>query len=91
MKPAAFEYFAPATVDEAVALLHEHGDEAKILAGGQSLMPLNAPWKNRRWYVNGIRCLLLPLDQEKRGWTTSLDREIRFRFGLDSFFWPPVP
>ena len=40
MKPVAFEYFAPATVDEAVALLHEHGDEAKILAGGQSLMPL---------------------------------------------------
>jgi aerobic carbon-monoxide dehydrogenase medium subunit len=40
MKPAAFEYFAPATVDEALALLHEHGDEAKILAGGQSLMPL---------------------------------------------------
>jgi len=40
MKPAAFEYFAPATVDEALALLHEHGDAAKILAGGQSLMPL---------------------------------------------------
>ena len=40
MKPAAFEYFAPATVNEALALLHEHGDEAKILAGGQSLMPL---------------------------------------------------
>ncbi|UCE87240.1 MAG: xanthine dehydrogenase family protein subunit M [Deltaproteobacteria bacterium] len=40
MKPAPFEYFAPETVDEAVALLAEHGDEAKILAGGQSLMPL---------------------------------------------------
>jgi len=40
MKPASFEYFAPATLDEALELLHEHGDDAKILAGGQSLMPL---------------------------------------------------
>jgi aerobic carbon-monoxide dehydrogenase medium subunit len=40
MKPASFQYFAPATVDETLELLHEHGDEAKILAGGQSLMPL---------------------------------------------------
>lgn len=38
MIPAAFEYFAPATVDEALALLREHSD-AKVLAGGQSLMP----------------------------------------------------
>lgn len=40
MKPAAFEYVAARSVDEAVALLGEHGDEAKILAGGQSLVPL---------------------------------------------------
>lgn len=40
MKPAIFEYFAPATLDETLELLYEHGDEAKILAGGQSLMPL---------------------------------------------------
>lgn len=40
MKPASFEYFAPTTIDEALGLLHEHGDEAKVLAGGQSLMPL---------------------------------------------------
>ncbi|RZT26819.1 carbon-monoxide dehydrogenase medium subunit [Kribbella sp. VKM Ac-2569] len=38
MIPAAFEYFAPATVDEALGLLREHPD-AKVLAGGQSLMP----------------------------------------------------
>ncbi len=42
MKAAAFEYFAPETVDEVVSLLAEHGDEAKILAGGQSLLPLMA-------------------------------------------------
>ena len=40
VKPAVFEYFAPTTVAEAVALLGEHADEAKILAGGQSLVPL---------------------------------------------------
>jgi carbon-monoxide dehydrogenase medium subunit len=40
VKPAPFRYVAPETVDEAVAALTEHGDEAKILAGGQSLVPL---------------------------------------------------
>jgi len=40
MKPAAFEYYDPTTADEALALLAELGDEAKLLAGGQSLIPL---------------------------------------------------
>lgn len=40
MKPAPFIYFDPETLDEALALLAEHGDEAKILAGGQTLGPL---------------------------------------------------
>lgn len=40
MKPAAFDYFAPATVDEALALLARHGPDARLLAGGQSLVPL---------------------------------------------------
>jgi carbon-monoxide dehydrogenase medium subunit len=39
MKPAPFEYAAPDTLDEVLALKHEHGDEAKFLAGGQSLLP----------------------------------------------------
>ncbi len=39
MKPAPFKYFAPSTVDEVLALLAEHGFDAKILAGGQSLIP----------------------------------------------------
>jgi carbon-monoxide dehydrogenase medium subunit len=39
MKPAPFEYFVPDTLEEALVLLHEHGDDAKILAGGQSLVP----------------------------------------------------
>ncbi|ONH24655.1 FAD binding domain-containing protein [Pseudofrankia asymbiotica] len=40
MKPARFEYHRPGSVDEAAALLAELGDEAKILAGGQSLVPM---------------------------------------------------
>ena len=40
MKPAPFEYHAPTTVDEVVGLLAELGDEAKLLAGGQSLIPM---------------------------------------------------
>ena len=39
MKPAPFDYFSPATVEEALALLDEHGGDAKPLAGGQSLIP----------------------------------------------------
>lgn len=39
MKPAPFRYFAPTTLDEALALVAEYGDEAKVLAGGQSLIP----------------------------------------------------
>jgi carbon-monoxide dehydrogenase medium subunit len=40
MIPPSFEYLRPKTVPEAVAMLHQHGDEAKILSGGQSLIPL---------------------------------------------------
>jgi len=40
MKPPAFEYHAPASIDEAVTLLAGLGDGAKVLAGGQSLVPL---------------------------------------------------
>ena len=39
MKPVAFRYFAPDTIDHALDLLAEHGDDGKILAGGQSLVP----------------------------------------------------
>ncbi len=39
MIPAAFDYRSPLTLDEAVGLLAEHGEDAKILAGGHSLIP----------------------------------------------------
>jgi len=40
VKPPPFEYHDPRTLEEALGLLAEHGDEAKVLAGGQSLVPL---------------------------------------------------
>lgn len=39
MIPGSFEYFAPTALDEALSLLGEHGDDAKVLAGGHSLIP----------------------------------------------------
>jgi carbon-monoxide dehydrogenase medium subunit len=40
MLPAPFEYHRPDTLEEALQLLAEHGEDAKVLAGGQSLIPL---------------------------------------------------
>ena len=40
MIPAPFDYHAPQSLAEAIALLQRHGDEAKVLSGGQSLLPL---------------------------------------------------
>jgi len=40
MKPRPFEYIRPDTVEEAIALLAEYGEDARVLAGGQSLVPM---------------------------------------------------
>lgn len=40
MIPSQFDYVAPQTVEEALAALAEHGDDAKVLAGGHSLLPI---------------------------------------------------
>jgi len=40
MIPAAFDYHCPGTLDEAVKLLSSHGDQAKVLSGGMSLLPM---------------------------------------------------
>ncbi len=57
MKPAAFDYVAPATLAEALALKAEYGDEAKFLAGGQSLVPaMNFRLVQAGWLIdlNGL-------------------------------------
>ena len=40
MYPGSFEYYAPTTLEEALDVLERYGDEAKVIAGGQSLIPL---------------------------------------------------
>jgi len=40
MIPRQFEYYAPESLPEAISLLNEHGDSAKVLAGGHSLLPM---------------------------------------------------
>ena len=40
MIPDSFDYYAPTSLEEAIGLLQQHGDDAKILAGGHSLIPL---------------------------------------------------
>ena len=40
MFPAKFDFHAPASVDEALSLLSQHGEGAKVLAGGHSLLPM---------------------------------------------------
>jgi aerobic carbon-monoxide dehydrogenase medium subunit len=60
MKPAPFRRHAPEQPDEAVALLGEHGDDAKVLAGGQSLVPMLALRLARFGHlvdVNGVASL----------------------------------
>ena len=57
MKPAPFNYLAPASLDAALALKAKHGDEAKFLAGGQSLVPaMNFRLVQASWLVdlNGL-------------------------------------
>src|SRR5512138_955841 len=39
MKPTPFEYHVPDSIEEALTLLHQYGSDAKLLAGGQSLVP----------------------------------------------------
>jgi CO/xanthine dehydrogenase FAD-binding subunit len=40
MKPPKFDYFAPDSIASALALFTEHGDDARYLSGGQSLVPM---------------------------------------------------
>jgi len=48
VKPPPFGYVAATSVEEALDALAEHGDEAKLLAGGQSLVPLLAKKKENK-------------------------------------------
>ena len=68
MKPRRFDYARPDTVEEALALLAEHGEEARILAGGQSLIPmLNLRLIEASVIVDIVRIAALDLIRETDG------------------------
>jgi len=68
MKPPAFEYFEPTSVDEALALLREYGEEARVLAGGQSLVPLlNFRLARPRYLIDLNRIAALSYIRDQNG------------------------
>ena len=71
MKPAPFDYHCPGELAEAIAILQQHGDEAKLLAGGQSLIPLLSLRLSRFDHLVDLRAV-----EELRGVTT-VDGSIR--------------
>jgi carbon-monoxide dehydrogenase medium subunit len=69
MIPAAFEYFAPKSLEDALRLVERHGDEAKLLAGGQSLIPLmKLRLSTPRYVVDINRIRALHSIHEEGGW-----------------------
>jgi aerobic carbon-monoxide dehydrogenase medium subunit len=71
VKPAPFDYHCPSELSEAVAILQQHGDEAKVLAGGQSLIPLLSLRLSRFDHLVDLQAI-----EELRGVTT-VDGSIR--------------
>jgi carbon-monoxide dehydrogenase medium subunit len=71
MKPAPFDYHCPAELAEAIAILHQYGDDAKALAGGQSLIPLLSLRLSRFDHLVDLHAL-----EELRG-VTAVDGSIR--------------
>ena len=71
MKPGRFHYHAPRHLEEALQLLAEHGDEAKVLAGGQSLLPLLNFRMASPEHLVDINCLpeLSQPDRSADGWS----------------------
>ena len=57
MIPQSFEYLRPKTLSEAIALLDQHGETAKILSGGQSLIPMMKVRLARPEYIVDINRL----------------------------------
>jgi 2-furoyl-CoA dehydrogenase FAD binding subunit len=69
VKPAPFRYERPESVEEAVALLAEHGEDAKVLAGGQSLVPmLNMRLARPALLVDVNRLPLGEVERENGSW-----------------------
>lgn len=87
MKPAVFRYFAPRTLDEALDLLAEHGQEGKVLAGGQSLVPaMNFRLARPKSLIDINRMVTLDYVREQEGTLRigALARHARFEVPVAS-------
>ena len=91
MIPPAFEYLRPSTIREAISLLQQYGDDAKILSGGQSLIPMMKLRLARPAYLIDInRIAGLSYIKEEDGYLkigglireAELEDEVRRRLGL---------
>lgn len=71
MKPAPFDYHCPGELAEAIAILQQYGDDAKVLAGGQSLIPLLSLRLSRFDHLVDLQAI-----EELRGITTN-DSSVR--------------
>lgn len=81
MKPAAFAYHAPQSLEEALALLAAHGDDGKVLAGGQSLVPaMNFRLVRPAVLIDINRIAALDFISEEDGWLRigALTRHVAF-------------
>lgn len=86
MKAAAFDYHTPASIDEALRLLATHGDDARILAGGQSLVPAMTSRLARPAHlvdINRIPLAELPVRRANRLRIPPLMRHIDFEAGIE--------
>ena len=86
MIPAAFEYLCPKTIPEAIGLLQQRGEDAKILSGGQSLIPMMKFRLARPAYLVDInRIAGLSYIREEGGYLNigGLTREADLRLGVD--------
>ena len=77
MYPQAFEYFCPDTLEGVVALLNQYGDDAKVLAGGQSLIPLMKLRLASPKYVIGLDKLQELSGITEKGKTISIGALVR--------------
>ena len=67
MIPASFEYLRPKTLPEAIGLLQQYGDDAKILSGGQSLIPMMKLRLARPGYLDRHQSHHRPVVYQRRG------------------------
>ena len=93
MKPAPFKYHSPDTLEEVLDLLREHGSDAKLLAGGQSLVPamnFRVVLPNRLVDLNRVQELDFIRQEAETLHIGAMVRERRLEFDPQIADWAPL-